>query len=76
MRACSFDEEGKSQFETREKDFFFRSGGGGDWRTSGSGGGGGRARSRREGRFEDVEDGEGVVKAADASVNDLRRVGI
>src|SRR5277367_5984812 len=32
---------GKSQLETRENDFFLRSGGRVDWRTSGKGGGGG-----------------------------------
>jgi hypothetical protein len=32
---------GNSQLETRENDFFLRSGGRVDWRTSGKGGGGG-----------------------------------
>jgi hypothetical protein len=36
---------GKSQLETRENDFFLRSGGRVDWRTSGKGGGGGSSFS-------------------------------
>lgn len=71
VRPCSLDTEGKSQVETREKDFFFRRGGC-DCRTSGRGGGGGSARSRRDGVCEPAEDG-GVVNVADASVNDLFR---
>jgi hypothetical protein len=73
LRVCS----GNNQFETREKDFFFRRGGRGGWRTRGRGGGGGRLRSgdlNLEGEG-DCDCG-GVVKAADASVNDFRRVGM
>jgi hypothetical protein len=40
LRKWSAEEEGKSQFETRENDFFFRSGGGGPCKTRGRGGGG------------------------------------
>jgi len=76
LRACSPDEdEGNSQFETREKDFFFLSGGCGDWRTNGRGGGGWRDPSERpghEGGPEEPEsDGEGVLNAAEASLNGL-----
>jgi hypothetical protein len=77
--ACSEEglEEGKSQFETREKDFFFRKGGCRDWRTRGRGGGGGRARSGRDGGREEMEEeGEGVVNAAEASVKGVRRAGM
>ena len=82
--ACSEEglEEGKSQFETREKDFFFRKGGCEDWRTRGRGGGGGRERSGRDGRREvreeeeEGEEGEGVVNAAEASVKGVRRAGM
>jgi hypothetical protein len=59
---CS--DPGKSQCETREKDFFFRRGGGA-WRTSGKGGGG---------MFSVC--GDGIWKAAEASLNDFRRVGM
>jgi len=43
---CVWDASGNSQLETREKDFFFRSGGRG--RMSGSGGGGGKGAMVRE----------------------------
>jgi hypothetical protein len=79
VRECS---EGggdrESQFETREKDFFFLSGGCGAWRTSGKGGGG---RSSRKGDFGggegkelDVEDE--AEKVAEASVKGVSRLGM
>lgn len=71
FRECSAP--GNNQFETLEKDFFFRRGGWGAWRTSGRGGGGGRARSIRLGGVGGVD---GVLNAADASVNDFNRVGM
>jgi len=78
--ACSAGglEEGKSQLETREKDFFFLRGGCGDWRTRGRGGGGGRERSGRDGGRDEIEDEEGddMVNAAEASVNGVRRAGM
>lgn len=78
LRLCS---DGNSQPETLPlKDFFFRSGGWGDWRTRGRGGGGGRAVtcSGRDGGREETteEDGEGVVNAAEASVKGVRREGM
>jgi hypothetical protein len=80
LRLCSVEVAGKSQFETREKDFFFLKGGGAAWRISGSGGGGGSERSerlRRDAGFEEASgEGEGVVNAADASVNDFNLAGI
>lgn len=70
---------GKSQLETLpEKDFFFLRGGCG-CRTRGRGGGGGSARSGREGGREEivvVDEGDGVVNAAEAWVNGVRRVGM
>jgi hypothetical protein len=75
LRACS----GNNQFETREKDFFFRRGGWGGWRTRGRGGGSGRfGEVEGLGKLEGEDDWDwgGVVKAADASVNDFRRVGM
>jgi hypothetical protein len=73
--------DGKSQPDTfPEKDFFFLRGGCGDCRTRGSGGGGGRAVvcSGRDGGREETkeEDGEGVVNAAEASVNGVKRAGM
>lgn len=80
LRLCSGEsvKDGNSQFETRENDFFFLRGGCGCCKTRGSGGGGGRARSGRDGGREETneDDGEGVVKAADASVKGVRRAGI
>lgn len=79
FRECS----GKSQLETREKDFFFRRGGRGAWRTRGRGGGSGSSWLSEGletglGKLEGEEDCEvgGVVKAAEASVKDFRRVGM
>jgi len=75
--------DGKSQFETREKDFFFRRGGWGDVRTRGRGGGGGREWVSDSEGLEDAcddgaidEEGDGVVNAADACVKDVRRAGM
>lgn len=73
FRECS----GNNQFETLENDFFFLRGGCGAWSTRGRGGGGGKLRSDLE-DLEGEEDWDcgGVVKAADASVKDFRRVGM
>ena len=65
LRLCSG--LGNNQFETREKDFFFRRGGYGAWRTRGSGGGGGRVFSLLAWV---------ALKAADASVKDFILVGM
>ena len=78
LRECS---DGKSQPETFPlKDFFFRRGGSGAWRTRGSGGGGGSAvvcSGRDGGREETIEEeGEGAVNAAEASVKGVRRAGM
>lgn len=78
VRECSdVVEERESQFETREKDFFFLRGGC-CWSTSGNGGGG---RSSRRGDFGGGEGGEMVVdedaeNAAEASVKDFKRIGM
>lgn len=69
-------EAGNSQFETREKDFFFLRGGCGDCKTSGNGGGGGMDRSGRVDGREEAMDGDGDVNVADASVKGTKREGI
>jgi len=58
---------GNSQFETREKDFFFRSGG---WERTIGRGGGGRSSVLVVGMV------WGLLNAADASLKDLWRVGM
>lgn len=73
---CDGGGERESQLETREKDFFFRSGGCGVWRMSGRGGGGRSSRSGDLGGGEGKEIEDDDEKVAEASVKDFSRLGM
>lgn len=74
VASSEFSEEGKSHFETLEKDFFFLRGGWGigACRMRGRGGGGGRV----EESLPSYGDGGWDVNAKEDSVKDFRRVGM